>query len=171
MASAKPTRAPGKTSTRKPAKPSKEAASKPGTRKTAKPAAKASTKPTSATSAAVDQFMTSLDHPHKAAIEALRQIICSAHSSIAEGVKWNAPSFRTTEYFATTHLRAADGIGLILHLGAKAREDPTLEIADPERLLAWLGRDRAMASFSGADDVSSRAPALQAIVRQWIKYV
>ena len=164
MATAKPTRA-RKNKTTPPRK-----SAKPSTKKAAKPA-EASAKASPETSGAVDQFMTSLDHPHKAAIEALRQIICRAHSSIAEGVKWNAPSFRTTEYFATTHLRAADGIGLILHLGAKAREDPTLEIADPERLLAWLGRDRAMASFSGVDDVSSRAPALQAIVRQWIKYV
>ena len=28
---------------------------------------------------------------------------------IREGVNWNAPSFRTTEYFATTNLREKDG--------------------------------------------------------------
>jgi hypothetical protein len=54
-----------------------------------------------------DAFMKSLEHPHKAAIR--------------EGVKWNTPSFRTTEYFATTNLREKAGIGLVLHLGASGR--------------------------------------------------
>jgi hypothetical protein len=73
------------------------------------------------TAQAVDRFMAALEHPHKPEIEALRQAICAVDPSIAEGVKWNAPSWRTTDYFATTHLRAKTGFGLILHLGAKAR--------------------------------------------------
>jgi len=120
------------------------------------------------TSAAVDQFMTTLDHPHKTAIETLRQLICAAHPSIAEGVKWNAPSFRTTEYFATTHLRTKDGVGVILHLGAKVHEVPTFQVADPDGLIKWLARDRAMISFAGVEDVKAHASALQAIVRLWI---
>ena len=31
------------------------------------------------------------------------------------------PSFKTTEYFATTNLRTKKGIGLVLHFGAKVR--------------------------------------------------
>lgn len=120
---------------------------------------------------AVDRFMASLKHPHKAAIEALRKIIRGADPSIAEGVKWNAPSFRTTEYFATTHLRAKSGIGVILHLGAKVREAPQLAIEDPEGRLEWLGKDRARLGFSGVEDVEARASALRGIVRQWIRYV
>jgi hypothetical protein len=58
------------------------------------------------TAAAVDAFMATLKHPHKPAIEEVRRVIFGADPSIAEGVKWNAPSFRTTGYFATTHLRA-----------------------------------------------------------------
>ncbi|MDH5829038.1 hypothetical protein QFW80_00675 [Luteimonas sp. M1R5S18] len=58
------------------------------------------------TRAAVDALMATLTHPHKASIEALRAAILAVDPSIAEGVKWNAPSFRTHEYFATFHLRA-----------------------------------------------------------------
>ena len=123
------------------------------------------------TSAAVDELMVRLEHPHKTAIEALREIMCCADPSIAEGVKWNAPSFRTTEYFATTHLRAKDGIGVILHLGAKVRENPSVDVKDPEGLLKWLGKDRAMVSFAGVEEVRARKEAFQAIVRQWIKFV
>jgi hypothetical protein len=115
--------------------------------------------------------MSSLEHPHKAAIERLRRIVCDAAPAIAEGVKWNAPSFHTSEYFATTHLRAKDGIALILHLGAKVRDGAGVPIADPHKLLNWLAKDRAMVTFRDEDDVEARAPAFQAILRQWIVYV
>lgn len=123
------------------------------------------------TTAAVNQFMSSLQHPHKLAIEAVRQVICGAHPTVSEGVKWNSPSFRTTEYFATTHLRAKTGIGVILHLGAKVREVAAVPIEDPEGLLTWLAKDRAMVSLSSVEEVNLRKSALQAIVCQWIKFV
>jgi hypothetical protein len=50
---------------------------------------------------AVDDFMAALDHPFKRGIEALRKLVLGIDSSIAEGIKWNAPSFRTTEYFGS----------------------------------------------------------------------
>ncbi|RZJ07494.1 MAG: DUF1801 domain-containing protein [Rubrivivax sp.] len=125
------------------------------------------------TAVAVDAFMATLDHPHKAEIAALRQALAQVDPSIAEGIKWNAPSWRTSEYFATTHLRAKAGFGLILHLGAKARQLPEgrLAIADPNRLLKWLGKDRAQVEFATAADFSAKLPALQAIIRQWINHV
>ena len=125
------------------------------------------------TSAAVDALMAGLVHPHKDAIESLRRCILAADPSIAEGVKWNAPSFRTHEYFATVHLRAKTGIALILHLGAKARALPTgrLAIDDPDAMLHWLAPDRAQLLFADADDVRRRGVVLQTLLRQWIAVV
>ena len=120
------------------------------------------------TAEAVDAFMATLEHPHKAAIEALRTIISGTDPAIAEGVKWNAPSFRTTEYFATTRLRGKDGIGVVLHVGAKVRETPSFQIEDPQGLLKWLAKDRALVNFAGVQDVKAHEAAIQAIVRQWI---
>jgi hypothetical protein len=121
----------------------------------------------------VDAFMKKLDHPQKAAIEALREILRGAAPGIREGIKWNAPSFRTTEYFATTNLRAKAGVGLILHLGAKVRALPAggIAIEDPAGLLKWLAKDRAMIVFRDARDVTSRQAPLTALVRQWVSYV
>ena len=125
------------------------------------------------TTAAVDAFMAALGHPFKAEIETLRRAILAVDPSIAEGIKWNAPSWRTTEYFATTHLRSKVGLGLILHLGAKARALPEggLAIEDPTGLLKWLGKDRAQVEFSSAVDLQARLPALQALLGQWIQRV
>jgi len=125
------------------------------------------------TTTAVDQFMAALDHPFKTEIETLRQAIPAVDPSIAEGIKWHAPSWRTTEYFATTHLRSKTGLGLILHLGAKARDLPEggLVVSDPTGLLKWLGKDRALVEFSTGADLQTSLPALQALLRQWINYV
>jgi hypothetical protein len=122
--------------------------------------------------ATVQSFIASLDHPLKQEIAALRQVLLGADPKISEEIKWNAPSFRTSEHFATMHLRAKDSLQLILHLGAKSkRMVPQDAIADPNRLLKWLGPDRASVSFRGSEDLARKSGALVAIVRQWIKHV
>ena len=125
------------------------------------------------TSQAVDAFMKSLEHPHKARIQALRRIILGAAPTIWEGVKWNTPSFRTTEYFATTNLREKAGIGLVLHLGAKVRSLPAggMALRDPEKLLRWLAKDRAMIVFTDKKDLATRKDHLAALVREWITWI
>ena len=125
------------------------------------------------TAEAVDALVASLVHPAKRELEALRAAIVAADASIREGVKWNAPSFRTTEYFATTNLRAKTGIGLILHFGAKVRDVGAVRdaIADPRGLLTWLAADRAMIAFESMSDLTAKTEALQGIVRQWIRHV
>lgn len=122
------------------------------------------------TTQAVDAFMATLAHPHADAIQALRRTILAVDPAIAEGIKWNAPSFRAGEYFATTHLRAKAGVGIILHLGARTRVDSgsPMAIADPGGLLQWLAADRALVAFADLDDVHGKAPAFQAVLRQWL---
>jgi hypothetical protein len=123
-------------------------------------------------SADVERLLAALDHPRKPEILALRQIILGADPRIAEEVKWNAPSFRTTEHFATFHLRAKGGVQVVLHLGAKPRETPgRLPIDDPLGLLTWRSNDRALAQFADLREVEARREALAAIIRQWIAHV
>ena len=121
----------------------------------------------------VDAFLATLDHPFKPEILALRQIILGADPGIAEGIKWNTPSFRTSEYFATMHLRASDSVQVILHLGAKIRDTSIsgVAIADPESLLDWLAKDRASVKFYDLEDVEAKRSAFLNVIRQWIKYV
>ncbi len=117
--------------------------------------------------------MSKLVHPNKKEIEALRKLMHELGPSVQEGIKWNSPSFRTTEYFATTNLRAKSGISIILHLGAKVRELPTggVTIDDPAKLLKWLGKDRAMVEISDAQDFNSQKAAFKSILRQWLEFV
>jgi hypothetical protein len=124
-------------------------------------------------SAAVDALLAALVHPMKEEIVAIRQAILGADPSISEGVKWNSLSFRTHEYFATVNLREKQGIGVILHLGAKVRElgPDGIKVADPEGLLKWLADDRATVTFSGLAEFEARRPAFVALIQAWITRV
>lgn len=132
------------------------------------------TKPTRLTAAdtttAVDQYMASLDHPHKALIQALRELVLATDPAIAEGIKWKRPSYRTGEYFATTNLRLPKGVGMILHLGAKVR-DGAVTIEDPAHLLTWHGENRASFVVADMAALHEHAPALKAILVQWLRHV
>lgn len=108
-------------------------------------------------------------HPMQTEIDALRRLILAADPAIEEGVKWNAPSYRCGEWFATFHLRAKAGVQIILHRGAKVRADGIGGMDDPEGLLQWLDSNRASVRFADADEVEDRAEAFQAILRQWVR--
>ena len=125
------------------------------------------------TTEAVDALLISLTHPMKTEIQLIRVAILDADPSLKEGVKWNAPSFRTHEYFATTNLREKAGIGVILHLGAKVRnlEPGGVKVEDPTGMLKWLAPDRASIKFTSTQDFKAKEPAFIALIRSWIKHV
>lgn len=127
---------------------------------------------TRAPQAGVEAFLATLAHAQDAAIRRLRAVILAADPRIGEGIKWNAPSFHVEgRHFATMQLRRADRMMLVLHLGAGKHAMPAGAIADPGRLLTWLGADRATWTFTGVDDVDAQRAALQALVRQWMAHV
>ena len=125
------------------------------------------------TTEAVDALMKSLRHPAENEIQALRALILQVDPSIREGVKWNAPSFRMSEYFATTNLRTKVGISVVLHFGAKVRNVGVgrESIKDPQKLLKWVAKDRATASFANMKDLAAKGKAFQAVLKQWITHV
>ena len=119
----------------------------------------------------VDELLANLDHPLRTDIEELRRVVLSASKGIGEEVKWNSPSFFTGEHFATMRLNGKVPLQLILHLGAKKAAVPSGAVQDPDGLLQWLGPDRACIDFARPGEVSRRADALKAILRQWVQHV
>ena len=121
----------------------------------------------------IDEFLAALEHPCKQEIMALRQLILKADPRITEEIKWNEPSFRASEHFATFQLRAKTGVQIVLHLGAKVRETATtgIAIADPAALLTWLAKDRASVTFHDLDEINAKRDAFTQLIRQWIACV
>lgn len=122
----------------------------------------------------VVDFLRELDHPRRDVVLALRDVILEASPAIQEGIKWGAPSFRTTDDFATMNLRVKPGddhVRLILHTGAKVKVTSVRQVADPTGLLTWLADDRGVVTFTSEEDLARRTPALQDLLRAWMAYV
>lgn len=115
-------------------------------------------------------LIAALEHPHKKAIDRLILLTLSADPRIELSWKWNAPSFALgDDDFATFHLRAKQGVMLIMHFGVKKRATPSPEtIADPNGLLTWLARDRAQISFADLAAVEAKKKSFVALMRAWI---
>lgn len=120
--------------------------------------------------AGVDQLIAALDHPMKASLQALRREILAVDPRITEGVKWNSASFYCNGWFATANMRSKDAIVVVLHLGAKVKDNSTggIPIDDPSGLLQWAAKERALVRFDSAADFDAKKTAFKAIVRQWV---
>jgi len=130
-------------------------------------------KPSASQLDSVESFVRQLGHPHEAMVLALRRIILDADQRIREEVKWNAPSFFTTEHFATFNLRAKVGVQLVLHLGTKKQLHANVRasLADFESMLVWKAPDRALLQFPDMMTVGAQSAQLTRVIQIWIDHV
>jgi hypothetical protein len=109
----------------------------------------------------VDEFMAALDHPLKAEVQAVREIILGVNPGITEQVKWAAPSFSYKGYMVTFNLWARDRVHLVFHNGAILNnKDGLLEGDYPDRRMLYLADLPA---------VKAKQAALVRLVKEWIK--
>lgn len=121
----------------------------------------------------VAAFLAAQDPAARPLIDALREAILAADPRIREEIKWNVPSFRTSEFFATLHTRVKVGLGVILHFGARrsAISKTGVTIPDPHGLLQWLGKDRAVVTFDDQSTLARQRDAFIALLREWIRHL
>lgn len=118
----------------------------------------------------VAAYLSALEHPLKKELALICKDILGISPEIHEGIKWNAPSFRTKDWFATVNVHAKGSIRIILHNGAKVKASAKtgLAIDDPAGLLTWLGKDRCLVTFDSAQDVKAKRSAFKAVVKSWV---
>ncbi|MBK9049712.1 MAG: DUF1801 domain-containing protein [Chloroflexi bacterium] len=108
----------------------------------------------------VNDFMQQLDHPFKAEVQVVRDIIKNVHPGITEEIKWKAPSFSYKGYMVTFNLWARQHVHLVFHNGAILSHESGLLEGDYV--------DRRMAYFSSLEDVYLKQPALEKAIREWV---
>ena len=112
----------------------------------------------------VTKFMETLDHPLKAEVQTIRDIIKGVHSGIGEQVKWNAPSyFYNNADFVTFNLWKKDVVHLVFHHPACVRiASPLLEGDYPSRRMLYL---------SGVEDLEVKRAELERIIGEMVKAI
>ena len=109
----------------------------------------------------VDEFMANLNHPLKAEVQAVRDIIKGVDERIMEQIKWKAPSYRYKDYIATFNLRAQQHVHLIFY-------NPAIASIHNE-ILEGNYPDRRMVYFLDMNDVNAKKAALESVVSQLMK--
>jgi uncharacterized protein YdhG (YjbR/CyaY superfamily) len=110
----------------------------------------------------VDEFMEKLDHPFKAEVQMMREIIKNVNEDITEQIKWNAPSFSYKgEYLVTFNLWEKERIHLVFHNPMISRVKSKLLEGDYDY--------RRMAYFSAKKDIEEKKAALEKVLKDLIK--
>ena len=109
----------------------------------------------------VDTFMKNLNHPYKAEIQKIREIILGASSKIEEDLKWKSPTFIYNGNMASLVVRTKKHAQLMFHTGAT--------INDNTGLLEGDGKEVRFARFQNLAEVKQKRKALEAVVREWVK--
>ena len=110
----------------------------------------------------VNEFIDKLDHPFKAEIQVVRDIIKNVNKDITEEIKWKAPSFSYSgEYLVTFNLWEKQHIHLVFHNPAISKVKSKLLEGDYDH--------RRMAHFSDKDDIKAKKPVLEKVLKDLIK--
>jgi len=109
----------------------------------------------------VNEFMDKLDHPFKAEVQAVREIIMNVNKHITEDIKWAAPSFSYKGYMVTFNLWAKQHVHLVFH-------NPEV-VNIKSAILEGNYPTRRMVYFSDMKDVKAKKAALVKVVKELVK--
>jgi len=108
----------------------------------------------------VDDYMSNLNYPLKAEVEALRTIIKNADFRLTERIKWNAPSYFIQDDLLTFNLHLTKQIRLVLHHPAIVKIQ--------SGLLEGNYADRRLMYFSSMEEIEEKKTELERILKEYI---
>jgi uncharacterized protein YdhG (YjbR/CyaY superfamily) len=110
----------------------------------------------------VNEFMEKLDHPFKAEVEMIREIVKTVNKDIAEQIKWNAPSFSYRgETLVTFNLWEKKSIHLVFHNSMISKVK--------SKLLEGEYDHRRMAYFADQNEIQAKRKDLEKALKDLIK--
>jgi len=111
----------------------------------------------------VTAALDSLDHPLRAQIEVIRDLVRSIDPGIIEQWKWSAPTFSFGgDYLFTFHVRPTDYLHLVVH-------HPQAPEVSSELLEGDYADGRRMIYLRGEADVAEKLPELERVVRELVE--
>lgn len=118
----------------------------------------------------VTEFLDGLNHPLRAEIELLRNIIMKSEDGLSENIKWNGPNYSFEDQDRVTmKIQPPKQIQLIFHRGAKKVDQPKTKLIDTNtKQLIWKGNDRAIMTFKNLSEIEKSKSELTEIIKKWI---
>ncbi|MEO1057598.1 MAG: DUF1801 domain-containing protein [Actinomycetota bacterium] len=110
------------------------------------------------TTAAVDEWFATHDHPLATEMQAVRAIILDTDPRIDESIKWKTPTFSYRGNIASFS-PAKRIVSLMFHRGAEIPGDHPNLVGD--------GRLVRTMRFTDIDDINRRQDELTAVIRSW----
>jgi len=118
------------------------------------------------------EYIAQFNDERKPLVEAVLEAISEECPTLTETIKWNAPSFcYDSKDRMTMMLHKKDRVCLILHAGARPKEDkkaPPLYTDDTE-LLEWNSNIRATITFFDVTDFLAKRNLFRKAVKRWIE--
>lgn len=108
----------------------------------------------------VEAFMGGLEHPFKAELLRVREIILQSDANIQEAIKWKAPTFFYKKNLATLTVRTKKHVHLFFQQGALLPERYGLLEGDAEQV--------RVARFYSMAEIEAQKEALQTLVQAWV---
>ncbi|MBP7335526.1 DUF1801 domain-containing protein [Niveispirillum sp.] len=117
----------------------------------------------------VEAFLDDLSPQARQVAHGLRALIRAVHPGLTEQVKWNAPSFALDGQDLLTLGVQRDGtIRLVLHRGAKVKDNDGFHVDDPLKLAQWPAPDRGVVIVRDAAALAAMEVGLTDLVRRWV---
>lgn len=105
----------------------------------------------------VNEYMEKLEHPLKAEMQAVREIIKASSDKLSERIKWAAPSYYYKEDLVTFNHRNQEAVHLVFHHPAIVNIESALLEGDY--------KDRRMTYFKTMDEIIAKQSELQRILQ------
>lgn len=118
------------------------------------------------------KFLTLFNDERKPLVEAILNAITEEFPTLTETIKWNSPTFCDDgKDRMTLMLHKKDRVGLILHTGARPKEDKKAAhlFTDDTGLLEWNSNIRATITFFDLSDFLSKRNLFKKAVNRWIE--
>lgn len=117
----------------------------------------------------LDAFLNGLCAKDRATIDCLREIITDSRSDLEESIKWNAPNFAVNgQDRITLGLERKGGVRVVLHLGAKVKDNSGFHFDDKAGLARWPAPDRGIMLFQDRQAVETRRGELAELCERWL---
>ena len=118
----------------------------------------------------LDTFRDGLTAGQRPIIERLRASALASAEDVTEQIKWNAPSFGVAgEDRITLGLDPRGRVRVVLHRGAKPRDNSDFRFDAPDGLVRWADRDRGVMQFDDLAALDEWQAEVDDVFRRWME--